>query len=58
MELYPWVVVGHVFFVIVSVGAHRVSAFSMSQAKTEADHGRLAATLDLSRGRHLELKPF
>lgn len=48
MELYPWVVVAHVFFVIVSFGAHGVSAFAMFQAKTETDRGRLAATLDLS----------
>lgn len=48
MELYPWVVVAHVFFVIVSFGAHGVSAFSMFQAKSESDRTRLAATLDLS----------
>lgn len=48
MELYPWVVVAHVFFVIVSFGAHGVSAFAMFQAKTETDRDRLAATLDLS----------
>lgn len=48
MELYPWVVVAHVFFVIVSFGAHGVSAFAMFQARTETDRGRLGATLDLS----------
>lgn len=49
MELYPWVVVAHVFFVIVSFGAHGVSAFAMFQAKSETDRGRLAAMLDLSK---------
>lgn len=48
MDLYPWVVAAHVFFVIVSFGAHGVSAFAMFQARNETDRGRLAATLDLS----------
>ena len=37
MEFYPWVVVGHVFFVILAFMAHGVSAFSMFQAKREPD---------------------
>lgn len=48
MDLYPWVVVAHVFVVIVSFGAHGVSAFAMFQARNETDRGRLGATLDLS----------
>lgn len=49
MELYPWLVVAHVFFVIVSFGAHGVSAFAMFQARGETDRGRLAAILDISQ---------
>ena len=48
MELYPWVVVGHVFFVILAFMAHGVSAFSMFQAKREPDRARLGAVMDLS----------
>jgi hypothetical protein len=48
MDVYPWVVVAHVFFVIVALGAHGTSAFAMFQAKREADRTRLAAVVDLS----------
>ena len=48
MDIYPWVVIAHVFFVIIAFGAHGTSAFAMLQAKRETDRGRLAAVLDLS----------
>lgn len=48
MELYPWVVIGHVVFVIVGFGAHGVSAYAMFRARSEPDRARLAAILDLS----------
>ena len=48
MAFYPWVVVAHVFFVIVAFGAHGVSAFAMFRVKSETDRSRLAAVLDLS----------
>jgi uncharacterized membrane protein SirB2 len=49
MDLYPWVVVAHVFFVIVAFGAHGVSAFAMYRVKSEPDRGRLVALLELSQ---------
>jgi hypothetical protein len=48
MDLYPWVVVAHVFFVIIAFGAHGTSAYAIFQAKRETDRARLAAVLDLS----------
>ena len=48
MDLYPWVVVFHVFFVIAAFGAHGVSAFTMFRVKKETDRVRAAAVLDLS----------
>ena len=48
MEFYPWVVVGHVVFVILAFGAHGVSAFAMFRVKAETDRARAAAVLDLS----------
>lgn len=48
MDLYPWVVVLHVFFVIVAFGAHGVSAFTMFRIRNERDRTRAAAVLDLS----------
>ncbi len=48
MEFYPWVVVAHVFFVIVAFGAHGASAFAMFRVRSETDRNRLAATLDVS----------
>jgi hypothetical protein len=49
MDVYPWVVAGHVFFVIVAFAAHGVSAFAMYRVKAEPDRGRLVALLDLSQ---------
>ena len=49
MDFYPWVVVGHVFFVIVAFSAHGVSAFAMYRVKAEPDRGRLVALLELSQ---------
>ena len=48
MDLYPWVVIGHVVFVILAFGAHGVSAFAMFRVKAEPDRARAAAVLDLS----------
>ena len=48
MEFYPWVVVGHVVFVILAFGAHGVSAFAMFRVKAEPDRARAAAVLELS----------
>ncbi|HEX5827718.1 MAG TPA: hypothetical protein VFY23_09375 [Candidatus Limnocylindrales bacterium] len=48
MELYPVVVTGHVFFVIVALGAHGASAVAMVAVRREPDRARLAAILDLS----------
>jgi len=48
MTLYTWVVIGHVFLVIVAFGAHGAAALSMFEVKREADRARLAAVLDLS----------
>lgn len=48
MDLYPWIVIAHVFFVVVSLGGHGVSAFAMFQVKRETDRTRIAAILDLS----------
>jgi hypothetical protein len=48
MDFYPWIVIAHVFFVIIAFGAHGTSAFAMFQAKRETDRARLAAVLDLS----------
>jgi hypothetical protein len=49
MDFYPWVVIAHVFFVIIAFGAHGTSVFAMFQARREADRARLAAVLDLSQ---------
>jgi hypothetical protein len=49
MDFYPWVVIAHVFFVIIAFAAHGTSAFAMFQARREADRPRLAAVLDLSQ---------
>src|SRR5262245_37999869 len=50
MDFYPWVVVGHVFFVILAFAAHGVSAFVMYRIKAEPDRARLNALLELSQG--------
>jgi ABC-type amino acid transport system permease subunit len=49
MDFYPWVVIAHVFFVIIAFAAHGTSTFAMFQARREADRSRLAAVLDLSQ---------
>ena len=48
MAFYPWVVIAHVVFVILSFGAHGVSAFAMFRVKRETDRARIGAVLDLS----------
>jgi hypothetical protein len=48
VDLYPWVVFGHVFTVILALGAHGVSAYAIFRVKAERDRSRLAAILDLS----------
>jgi len=48
MELYPWVVVGHVILVILAFGAHGVSAFAMFDVKRATDRQRMIGVLDLS----------
>lgn len=48
MVLYPWVVIAHVVLVILSFGAHGVSAFAMFRVKRETDRARIGAVLDLS----------
>jgi hypothetical protein len=48
VNFYPWVVIGHVLFVIVSFMAHGVSAFAMFRVRSEGDRVRLGAILDLS----------
>jgi len=49
VDLYPWVVMTHVFFVIVAFAAHGVSSFPMIQIRRETDRARLGALLDLSK---------
>ena len=48
MDLYPWIVIGHVFFVIVAFGAHGVSAFSVFRVRAATDRTELRTLLDLS----------
>jgi uncharacterized membrane protein len=48
MDLYPWIVIAHVFFVIIAFGAHGASAFTMLRLRTTADRGQVGALLDLS----------
>ena len=48
MDLYPWVVFLHVVLVILALSAHGVSAFAMFRVRSEKDHSRLAAMLELS----------
>jgi hypothetical protein len=48
VDLYPWVVFGHVFTVIIALGAHGVSAYAIFGVKAERDRTRLAAILELS----------
>lgn len=48
MDLYTWLVVGHVVAVILSFAAHGVSAYAMFRIGAERDRTRLGALLDLS----------
>lgn len=48
MDLYPWIVVAHVFAVIAAFGAHGVSAFAMVGVKRESERPKIAALLELS----------
>jgi hypothetical protein len=50
VDLYDWVVFGHVIAAILGLGAHGVSAFVMFRVRSENDRSRLAAILDLSSG--------
>lgn len=48
MDLYPWIVIAHVFFVIVAFFAHGASAFAIFRVKTATDRTELRTLLDLS----------
>ena len=48
MDVYPWIVIGHVFFVIVAFAAHGVSAFASFRIKRSSDRIELRTLLDLS----------
>lgn len=48
MDIYPWIVIGHVFFVIVAFAAHGASAFASFRIKRSADRAELRTLLDLS----------
>ncbi len=50
MDLYGWVVFGHIVAVILAFTGHGVSAFAMFAVRRERDRVRLAAILDLSAG--------
>jgi hypothetical protein len=48
MDLYAGVVIAHVFFVIVTFGAHGASAFASYRVKRSSDRAELKTLLDLS----------
>jgi hypothetical protein len=48
MNLYGWVVFGHIVTVIFAFAAHGVSAWVMFRVRRERDRARLSAILDLS----------
>lgn len=48
MDLYGWVVFGHIIAVILAFAAHGVSAWVMFRIRAERDRARLSAILDLS----------
>ena len=48
MDLYPWIVIAHVFFVILAFGAHGASALAVFRVKTATDRTELRTLLDLS----------
>jgi len=49
MDVYPWIVIAHVFFVIIAFGAHGVSAFAVFRIKASSDRAELRTLLDLSQ---------
>ncbi len=49
MDLYPWIVIAHVFFVIIALGAHGVSAFVVFRIRATSDRAELKTLLDLSQ---------
>ena len=49
MELYPWIVIAHVFFVIVAFFAHGASAFAIFRVRAATDRTELRTLLDLSQ---------
>ena len=49
MDLYPWIVIAHVFFVIVAFGAHGASAFAVFRIRAASDRAELRTLLDLSQ---------
>jgi hypothetical protein len=48
VDLYGWLVYGHILAVILAFAAHGVSAFVSFRVRREHDRARLAALLDLS----------
>jgi hypothetical protein len=48
MDVYGWIVIAHVFFVIVAFAAHGVSAFSIFRVRAATDRTELRTLLDLS----------
>ena len=48
MDLYPWIVIAHVFAVIVAFAAHGVSAFSIFRVRVATDRTELRTLVDLS----------
>jgi hypothetical protein len=48
MDLYPWIVIAHVFFVIVAFFAHGASAFAIFRVRAATDPTELRTLLDLS----------
>ncbi len=49
MDLYPWIVIAHVFFVFIALGAHGVSAFTIFRIRATSDRAELKTLLDLSQ---------
>jgi hypothetical protein len=49
MDLYPWIVIAHVFFVFIALGAHGVSAFAVFRIRATSDRAELKTLLDLSQ---------
>jgi hypothetical protein len=48
LDLYGWIVFGHIVAVILAFAAHGVSAWVMFRVRVERDRTRLSAILDLS----------